>query len=60
MLGIINLSTFIIGTVMIIILPGPNSFYILSIASKYGIKAGYKAAFGVISGDFFLILATIF
>lgn len=60
MLGIINLSTFIIGTVMIIILPGPNSFYILSIASKYGIKAGYKAAFGVISGDFLLILATIF
>ncbi|MBF7685228.1 leucine efflux protein LeuE [Acinetobacter sp. B10A] len=60
MLGIINLSTFIIGTVMIIILPGPNSFYTLSIASKYGVKAGYKAALGVISGDFILILATIF
>lgn len=60
MLGIINLSTFIIGTIMIVILPGPNSFYILSIASKYGIQAGYKAAFGVISGDFILILATIF
>lgn len=59
-LGIINLSTFIFGTVMIIILPGPNSFYILSIASKYGVRAGYQAALGVISGDFFLILATIF
>lgn len=60
MLGIINLSTFILGTILIILLPGPNSFYVLSVASKHGVKAAYQASFGVICGDFILILATIF
>ncbi|ESK40912.1 hypothetical protein P256_00340 [Acinetobacter nectaris CIP 110549] len=59
MLGIINLSTFIVGTVLIILLPGPNSFYVLSVASKHGVKDAYKASLGVISGDLILILATI-
>lgn len=59
MLGITDLTTFIIGTTLIVLLPGPNSLYVISIASRYGIKTGYLAAFGVFSGDLILIILTI-
>ncbi|WOE32354.1 MULTISPECIES: leucine efflux protein LeuE [unclassified Acinetobacter] len=58
MLGITDLTTFIIGTILIVILPGPNSLFVMSIASKHGIKAGYQGALGVYTGDLILILLT--
>ncbi len=58
MFGITDLTTFIIGTILIVILPGPNSLYVMSIASRFGIKAGYQSAFGVYFGDIILILFT--
>ncbi|WP_111891352.1 leucine efflux protein LeuE [Acinetobacter sp. MB5] len=59
MLGIIDLPRFIIGTILIVLLPGPNSLYLLAIASRYGIKRGYQAALGILTGDSILILATV-
>lgn len=56
--GITDLTTFIIGTILIVILPGPNSLYVMSLASRYGIKVGYIGAFGVYTGDMILILLT--
>ena len=56
MFGITDLTTFIIGTILIVILPGPNSLFVMSIASKYGIKG----ALGVYTGDLILILLTAF
>nr|WP_218953937.1 MULTISPECIES: leucine efflux protein LeuE [unclassified Acinetobacter] len=56
--GITDLTTFIIGTILIVILPGPNSLYVMSVASRYGIKVGYLGAFGVYTGDLILILLT--
>ncbi|OTG71329.1 leucine efflux protein LeuE [Acinetobacter sp. ANC 4169] len=58
MFGITDLSTYIIGTTLIVLLPGPNSLYVMSIASRFGIKAGYKSAFGVYTGDLILIILT--
>lgn len=58
MFGITDLTTFIIGTTLIVMLPGPNSLYVMSTASRYGIKTGYKAAFGVYAGDMVLIFLT--
>lgn len=58
MFGITDLTTFIIGTILIVILPGPNSLYVMSIASRFGIKVGYQSAFGVYFGDIILILFT--
>lgn len=60
MFGITDLTTFIIGTILIVILPGPNSLFVMSIASQYGVKAGYKGALGVYTGDLILILLTAF
>jgi leucine efflux protein len=51
MLGITNIWTYLIGTVAIILLPGPNSMYVLSTAARRGVRAGYAAASGVFIGD---------
>lgn len=59
MFGITDIATFILGTILIIILPGPNSLYVMSIATRHGIRTGYLGAFGVFTGDCFLILATV-
>lgn len=59
MFGITDLVTFVIGTILIILLPGPNSLYVMSIATRYGIKTGYIGAFGVFCGDCILILCTV-
>ena len=58
MFGITDLITFIIGTILIVILPGPNSLYVMSVASRYGIKVGYQGALGVYTGDLILIVLT--
>ena len=59
MFGIIDLPRFIVGTILIVLLPGPNSLYLLATASRYGIKHGYRAAMGILAGDSVLILATV-
>ena len=59
MFGITDLATYTLGVVAIILLPGPNSMYCLTIAGQYGIKAAYRAVAGILLGDFLLILATV-
>lgn len=55
MLGITDLTTFVIGTIVIVLLPGPNSMYVLSVASRHGVWRGYQAACGVFVGDTILM-----
>lgn len=55
MLGVTDLSTYLAGLVLIILLPGPNSLYVLSVAARGGVREGYKAACGVFSGDALLM-----
>ncbi|MFD0787611.1 leucine efflux protein LeuE [Micromonospora azadirachtae] len=50
-LGITDIGTYVLGTVAIILLPGPNSLFVLSTAAKRGVAAGYRAAGGVFLGD---------
>ncbi|APE23505.1 MULTISPECIES: leucine efflux protein LeuE [Streptomyces] len=51
MLGVTDLPTYLVGLVLIILLPGPNSLYVLSVAARKGTRTGYKAAAGVFTGD---------
>lgn len=60
MYGVINLGTYLLGAIAIILLPGPNSLFCLSVAARQGIKEGYKAMLGIFVGDTILILATVF
>lgn len=56
MFGITDLTTYIIGTIFIILLPGPNSLYVLSVAAKRGVHAGYQGAAAVVVGDTVLMV----
>ena len=51
MLGITDLTTYVLGTIAIVLLPGPNSLFVLSVAARRGVRPGYAAAFGVFAGD---------
>lgn len=57
MLGVIDLPTYVIGVIAIILLPGPNSMFCLTVGAQYGVKKGYTAAAGVFIGD--LVLMTL-
>lgn len=59
MFGIIDLTTFVIGTLIIVLMPGPNSLYVMSVAAKRGIKAGFAGAAGVALGDLLLMIASV-
>ncbi|MCG9098389.1 leucine efflux protein LeuE [Laribacter hongkongensis] len=56
MFGITDLATYLIGTIFIVLLPGPNSLYVLSVAAGRGVKAGYQGAAGVFVGDTVLMV----
>jgi leucine efflux protein len=55
-LGITDIWTYVLGTVAIILLPGPNSLFVLSTAARRGVPSGYKAAAGVFLGDTVLMV----
>lgn len=56
MLGITDLATYVIGTILIILLPGPNSLYVLAVAARRGVRAAYAGAAGVVLGDTVLMI----
>jgi leucine efflux protein len=51
MLGITDFWTYVLGVIAIILLPGPNSIFVLSVGARRGVRAGYRAAAGVFLGD---------
>ncbi|MCP3017930.1 leucine efflux protein LeuE [Cupriavidus basilensis] len=55
-LGITDFWTFVLGTIFIVLLPGPNSMYVLSVAAQRGVREGYKGACGVFLGDAILMV----
>jgi leucine efflux protein len=56
--GVTDIWTYALGALGIILLPGPNSMFVLAVASARGVKAGYQAATGVFVGDTVLLLLT--
>lgn len=58
MFGITDPIAYLIGVIIIIILPGPNSLYCLSVTVSQGKHAGAWAMVGILIGDTILILAT--
>ncbi|MEU4421386.1 leucine efflux protein LeuE [Actinoplanes sp. NPDC024001] len=56
MLGITDFWTYVLGVVAIILLPGPNSIFVLSVGARRGVRAGYQAACGVFIGDAVLMI----
>lgn len=54
-IGILNLWTYLAGVVVVILLPGPNSLYVLAVAAQRGVRQGYAGACGVFLGDAILM-----
>ena len=54
--GITEFWTFLLGTIFIVLLPGPNSMYVLSVAARRGVRPGYQGACGVFLGDAILMV----
>ncbi|MDL2267363.1 leucine efflux protein LeuE [Desulfovibrio sp. OttesenSCG-928-G15] len=50
-IGVLNPAMYLAGVFLIILMPGPNSLYVLSTATRRGVVPGYKAAAGVFLGD---------
>ena len=53
--GVTDIWTYGIGAIGIILLPGPNSLFVLSVATARGVRAGYRGAMGVFVGDSILL-----
>ncbi|MBA3057653.1 MAG: leucine efflux protein LeuE [Gammaproteobacteria bacterium] len=56
--GVTDPWTYVVGAFGIILLPGPNSLYVLSVATTRGVRAGFQGAYGVYVGDMILLLCT--
>jgi leucine efflux protein len=55
--GIVDFPAYLLGTILTIILPGPNSLYVLTIASLKGWRAGAWASLGIFIGDAILMIS---
>lgn len=58
-LGVVSFWTFLIGTIGVVLLPGPNSFFVLATAAQSGVARGYHAACGVFVGDAILMTLSV-
>lgn len=57
--GIQNLSTYVLGVIGVILLPGPNSLYCLSVAAQYGARQALQVMLAILLGDAILISLTV-
>ena len=53
--GVVDFVSYLLGTLFIILLPGPNSIYVLSITTQRGWKLGAWSALGIFIEDLELI-----
>ncbi len=54
--GITDLPLYVLGVVFIVLLPGPNSLYVLGLAAQRGVRTGYVGAMGIFLGDSVLMV----
>jgi leucine efflux protein len=56
-LGIVDFPAYFVGMVFTILFPGPNSLYVLTVASLKGWRAGAWATLGIFIGDAILMIS---
>jgi leucine efflux protein len=55
--GIIHFSSYLLGAILIILLPGPNSLYVLALSAERGWQKGVWASAGIVVGDAIIMLS---
>lgn len=59
MFGIHNYPEFVLAIVAFQILPGPGTLTILNATARHGIRGGFGAVFGTVTGDFLFMLGAV-
>lgn len=59
MFGITDFWTYLAGALFVVLIPGPNSLYVLALAAQRGVRPAYRAAFGIFLGDTILMSLTV-
>lgn len=54
--GVLNFSSYLLGTIFIVLLPGPNSLYVLAQALSQDRARAWAAATGIVLGDTVLMI----
>lgn len=49
--GVLNFWTYLAGAIFLVLIPGPNTLFVLKNSMSHGIRGGYLAALGVFLGD---------
>ena len=57
--GIIYFPSYLMGAILIILLPGPNSLYVLALSAERGWRKGIWAAAGIVLGDAIIMLSVV-
>ena len=55
--GIIYFPSYLMGAILIILLPGPNSLYVLALSAEQGWRKGVWASAGIVVGDAIIMLS---
>ena len=55
--GIIHFPSYLLGAILIILLPGPNSLYVLALSAEQGWRKGVWASAGIVVGDAIIMLS---
>lgn len=58
MLGVVNLPAYIAAVVVLVMLPGPNSLFCMTVAGRYGVRKSRYAMAGTFLGNGILIAAS--
>ena len=56
-IGIIHFPSYVLGAILIILLPGPNSLYVLAVSTERGWRKGLWASAGIVVGDAIIMLS---
>ena len=55
--GIIHFPSYLMGAILIVLLPGPNSLYVLALSVERGWQKGLWASAGIVVGDAIIMLS---
>lgn len=54
--GVVNFWTYLLGATLVVLVPGPESMFVIKTSITSGIKRGFAAIFSFLLGDVILIL----
>ncbi|MGR7254081.1 LysE family transporter [Klebsiella aerogenes] len=54
--GVVNFWTYLLGATLIVLVPGPETMFVIKTSITSGIKRGFAAIFSILLSDVILVL----